>query len=168
MKEVSQSRKMLRPLLLGGAVALLTIATLIIWAGNRHTAADRVIRQKLAALRASGEPITAEDVARMFAFPPPEQDARILFSNALEFAALNRPPYGLTPLIGLPPLSGHNSAMNEQSISALRTYFADTAAIADVLPTVPPGARFGTHWEVEILNASPVPFVKVRSLIQLL
>jgi hypothetical protein len=171
MNEGQRTSKRLthRPLLLGIVATLLVIAILIVWAAKRQTAADKLIQQKLAALRASGEPVTGADLAKMFALPPPEQDAMVLFSNAMEFASLNRPPFGLTPIVGSAATPRRGEKLGPQVLSALQTFYADTSSITNLLPkTVSASTRFGTHWEVGVLNANVVPFVKLRSLIQLL
>jgi len=157
-----------RPLLLSTAATLFVIAVLIVWAGKRQTAADKLIQQKLAALRASGEPITDADLAKMFALPPAEQDALLLFSNAMEFAAVNRPPSGLTPITGSAATPARGERLNEPALGALRTFYADTATITNLMPTVPAGTRFGICWEVGVQSVPVAPFVKMRSLMQLL
>ena len=157
-----------RPLLLGIVATLLVVAILIVWAGKRQTAADKLIQQKLAALRAAGEPVTGEDLAKMFAPPPPAQDALFLFSNAMEFAALNRPPFGLTPITGSAATPARGEKMSEPALGALKTFYADTATITNFLPSLAVGARFGTHWEVGVESVPVAPFVKIRSLMQLL
>jgi hypothetical protein len=156
-----------RPLLLGLAAMLLVVVVLIVWVAKRQTAADKLIQRKLAALRALGEPLTGADLEKMFAPPPPEQDAMRLFSNAMEFAMLNRPPFGLTPIVGS-ATPARSEKLNEAALGALRTFYNDTAAITNLLPLAPTGARFGTRWGGGVLNAPMAPFVKVRSLMQLL
>lgn len=157
-----------RPLLLGIVATLLVIAILIVWAARRQTVADKLIQQKLAALRASGEPLTGADLAKMFPLPPPERDAMLLFSNAMEFATINRPPFGLTPITGSAATPARGEKLNEPALGALKTFYADTAGITNLMPAVPAGARFGVRWDGGVLNAPMAPFVKVRSLMQLL
>ena len=145
----------------------LLIAALLMWAGRRQSRADRMIQEMLAALTRAGEPVTALDLAKMFPPPPPERDAMRFFSNAMFFAELNRPPFAFTPIVGS-PTPARTERMTATARAALETFYTNTASLSNVLSAVPAGARFGTHWEVGIFEAPVVPFVKVRSLIQLL
>jgi hypothetical protein len=153
-----------RPLLWGGLAMLVLRAAVIVWTARRQAQNDRLIQQKLAALRAAGEPVTGADLAKLFPAPPPELDAMRYFSNAMEFAATNRPP-SASPLVW-PTTLGRNAALDEGSLSVLRAYQSDTALISNLLASVPSGARFGHQWNPTVINAPVVPFFKVRCLMQ--
>src|SRR5688572_33119568 len=69
-------------------------ACLIVWVAQRESATEKEIKSRLAALRASGEPTTAQDLARLFPDPPPEEDASTLFDpvfNAVTNARARTP-----------------------------------------------------------------------------
>lgn len=155
-----------RPVAYGIVAVLILVAALLVWAGRRQTAADKLIQQKLAALRAAGEPVTGADLAKLFPLPPPELNAMHYFSNAMEFASTNRPP-SASPIVSA-ATAGRNTALGEPSLSVLGAYQSNTASISNLLASVPPGARFGTLWDPSVINAPVVPFVKVRHLMQML
>ena len=81
-----------------GLAALCSLIVLIVWAARRETAVEKQIHHALAEMRSSGEPISAQDLARLFPNPQAKDDAGVLFSNALPFARKNPAP-GSTPIV---------------------------------------------------------------------
>src|SRR5205809_959076 len=60
-----------------GLAALCSIIVLIVWAARRETAVEKQIHCALAELRASGEPISAQDLAHLFPNPSANEDAGV-------------------------------------------------------------------------------------------
>jgi hypothetical protein len=150
-----------------GIAAAWVIVALLFWAATRETATEKLINQRLAELRAAGEPLDAAALAKMLPLPPPELDADILLKDALAFAHTNRAP-GITPIImSGAPLTG-TQAMDATIINVLRRHYEDSADITNVMPLLPPGVRFGEDWARGILKTKVVSFVSVRETIQML
>lgn len=88
-------------------------------ADSRRTRAE--IEKRVAALRAAGQPVTAQDMARLYPDPPPEKDAARLLAPAMH--ALSIPdPIDDFPILGKAPLPLRGekfSAEMETNIQAL-------------------------------------------------
>ena len=154
-----------RWLVIGVAAAIL--AALLVWAANRETATAKLIDQRLAELRAAGEPLDSAALAKILPLPPPELDATVLLKDALAFAHTNRAP-GLTPIVmSGPPLAG-TQAIDAATMKVLRRHYEESAAITNLLPVLTPGTRFGEDWSQGVLNAKTVSFFSVRETIQML
>ncbi len=151
-----------------GVLALLTITALLWWLGTRETAQDKEIKRLLAELRASGEPIDAQDLARLFPNPPPHEDAGKLLTNILVFAVNNRLPAS-TPVVITSVALPRTVPMPEMAMRDLRAYHERTKAIWDQWPEPwPAGMRFASHWERGMMSNSVPNFVHVRTLAQML
>jgi len=150
-----------------GAALLLVFAAVLWWLGTRETALDKEITRRLAELRASGEPIDAQDLARLFPDPPPGEDALLLLGNALSFAVDHHPPAS-TPLIMSGPSPLRTEALAEPMAGQLHAYCEETKAIFDTLVPWPATVRFASHWQNGMESNSMAPFQKVRSLAHLL
>ncbi len=91
-----------------GAAGLIAVA-LCIGIAVLHSRAEtrRVwaeIQKRLDAIRATGEPVTADDLAKLYPDPPPERDAALLLAPAV--AALQHPEISIGPTYWeLPPRS---------------------------------------------------------------
>ena len=152
-----------RLLLVAGLACSLVVV--LVWAAVRETAAEKEIKRLLAELRTAGEPLDAQDLARMFPDPRPEEDAEVLFANAFNIAS-NNPAPGSTPLV----MSGNiarTEAIDDATLRQLLDFCAATAAITNAFPrVVPPEARFAMHWSRGMTNAGAMNFLRVRKLIQ--
>ena len=162
----SSHLSILRRLLSAGIIGC-ALVVFFVWLATRETAAEKEISRLLAELRAAGEPIDAQDLARLFPDPSPEEDAAILFSGAFNIATNNSSP-GSTPFI----MSGsvaRTEVINDFTLQQLIAFCAATAGITNALPkVVPPNARFAMHWNKGITNYSMIGFVRLRQLIQLI
>ena len=150
-----------------GGLALLALTALLWWLGTRETAMDKEITRRLTELRDSGEPIDAQDLARLFPDPPPNEDALLLLSNAMSFAGDHHPPAS-TPIIMSGPSPLRTEALNEPMAGQLRAYCEETKSILDALGPWPAAMRFASHWQNGMESNSIVPFQKVRSFVHLL
>lgn len=151
-------------LLVAGLVSLLVAA--LVWVTTRETAAEKEIRRLLAELRAAGEPIESQDLARSFPDPSPEEDAAALFAKAFVVAS-NYPAPGSTPLV----MSGgieRTEAMDDMTLRPLNGFCAASGEITNVLPrVVPPEARFPMRWNKGMTNhAGVMNFLAVRRFVQ--
>jgi hypothetical protein len=159
----SRLRSGKRPLLVAGLSCSLVVV--LVWAAVRETAAEKEIKRLLAELRAAGEPLDAQDLARMFPDPPPEEDAAVLFAKALIIAS-NNPAPGSTPLVMSGNIAG-TEAIDEATLQRLIAFCAATGEITNALPrVVPPGARFPMRWNKGMTNAGVMNFLLVRHFIQ--
>jgi len=149
-----------------GVAALLIVVAIIWWAAKRETALDKEIQSQILALRAANEPVTAQDLARLFPDPPPGEDAGILLSNAFNLASDNHPP-GSTPIISSGPMPRHES-LAEPMARQLRAYCEDTKSIFEQTTPWPDKLRFASHWQNGVENYSTAHFVKVRVFVQFL
>ena len=151
-------------IILAGAVA----AGLFVWANHRRARAGKLIDQKLAALRAAGEPIDAEALARMLPTPPPELDAALLLNEALAFAVANPAP-GNTPIVTGGSELDHVHAIDAEAMTRLQRHYESTTNLVQIMPVLPLGARFGENWSNGVWIAPvPISFITVRTTIQML
>jgi len=144
-----------------------TIVALIVWAVARETTVEKQIKLELAELRAAGEPIDAQDLARMFPDPPPEEDAALLFAKAFDIATNNRVS-GLVPIVTTDAVP-RTQKVDDVTLGRLAAFCATTAEITNTLPrTVPASARFPMRWDQGMTNRGFIDFVRVRLLTQLI
>ncbi len=151
-----------------GAAMLLIIIGLLWWSGTRKSPLDHEITRRLAELRASGEPIDATDLAQLFPNPAPSEDAGVLLTNILVFAADNRLPAS-SPIINPNVVLARTGPFPEPALTELWAYHERTKGIWDQWPQPwPTGAHFASHWERGMMSNSLPPFVQVRALTQML
>ena len=104
-----------------GAAGLIAVA-LCIGIAVLHSRAEtrRVwaeIQKRLDAIRATGEPVTADDLAKLYPDPPPERDAALLLAPAV--AALQHPEISIGPTYWeLPPRSEPLTLQVQSNIEA--------------------------------------------------
>lgn len=151
-----------------GVFICLCAGVLLWWLATRETKTDREIEARLATLRASGEPVDASDLARLFPNPPRSQDAHQLLSNVLVFAARNPPPSS-TPLIESRPAPNRLMPLPEPALSDLLRYQEQTKHIW----TEWPGQQvsnmvFAPNWDRGMLRSTPAKFQQLRSLAHML
>ena len=153
---------------LAGLITLLTVASLLVWAGRRETAAEKEIQRVLAELRASGEPVSAADLALLFPNPAANENAGEILTNILAFALDHRPP-AASPIVNPSAVFGRTVPFPEPSTVELRAYHEGTKAIWDQWPQPwPTGMRFASHWERGMMSNSMANFIQVRMLAQIL
>ncbi|HMJ88539.1 MAG TPA: hypothetical protein VK530_01920 [Candidatus Acidoferrum sp.] len=150
----------------------IVMSLLLGWAARRETKTEKQIKQRLAELRAAGEPITTEDLAKRFPDPPPEEDASLLYAEAFGVATNNNVRPKMTPAImdeTFPKAARINPALMTQLVAFCET----SAALTNLLPMrVSPNARFRMYGRDDLLNpkqGSGLSFlVSVRSLSQMI
>ena len=168
MELTSTAQSSNRRLWLTGLITLLIVTSLLVWAGRRETAAEKEIQRVLAELRASGEPVGASDLARLFPNPPPTEDAGERLTNILAFATNNRPP-AASPIVNPSAVFGRTVPFPEPSTVELRAYHEGTKAIWEQWPQPwPAGMRVASHWERGMMSNSMANFIQVRMLAQML
>ena len=165
--EQNSSRWLHVPWRLAGAAVLFIFIALLWWSGTRESPLDKEITRRLAELRASGEPIDAQDLARLFPNPPPSEDAGELLTNILVFA-LDHPPPASTPIIMSRPLPPRTEALAEPMAGQLRAYCKETKTIFEQTTPWPTNMRFALHWERGMMSNTIPQFMKVRSLTHML
>ena len=147
---------------------MIGLAALLWWSATRESSLDREIDRRVAELRASGEPVDAADLARLFPNPPPSEDAGKLLTNLLALAERNPPP-AATPFImaNLGPSRGE--AMGETIVWQLEAYREQTKPIFTNWPSPwPDRLRFAPHWERGMESNSVPNFIRTRALIHML
>jgi len=150
-----------------GGLVLVSVATLLWWLATRETEAERQIVEELASLRAAGEPVDAEGLARLFPNPPPSADAHLLLTNILRFAQDNRLPAS-SPFVSSAKLD-RISPLADYLAADLRAYHERTKSIWAEWPAPwPTGVVFASHWERGMTNNTPPKFIQVRMLAQML
>jgi hypothetical protein len=147
---------------------MIIVIALLWWSGTRESPLDKEITRRLAELRASGEPINAQDLARLFPNPPPSEDAGVLLTNILAFAADNRPP-AASPIVNPKAALTRTEPFSEPALVELRAYHERTKVIWDQWPRPwPAGVQFASHWERGMMSNSVPNFLQVRTLAQML
>jgi hypothetical protein len=132
---------------------LAACACLIVWLA-RESATEKEIKLRLAALRAAGEPTTAQDLARLFPDPPAEEDASLLFGpvfNAVTNAGAGTP----NPVAQGNWAQQRGKALHPAALASLHAFVESTSHVTNGWPRViPPGTRFPHHWERGMTNLS--------------
>jgi len=149
-----------------GALFVVVVGVLLVWAARRESKTEKLIKQRLAELKASGEPITTDDLANRFPDPTPANDALPIYAAAFAIATNNRVPTA-TPIV-----AGNffpaRQPIDANVMTQLIAFCEVTAAIATALPTnVPADATFPMHWSLGFTNRKTgigVNFLAARSL----
>ncbi len=145
---------------------MVVVGVLLVWAARRESKTEKLIKQRLAELKASGEPITTDDLANRFPDPTPANDALPIYAAAFAIATNNRVPTA-TPIV-----AGNffpaRQPIDANVMTQLIAFCEVTAAIATALPTnVPADATFPMHWSLGFTNRKTgigVNFLAARSL----
>ena len=164
--EQNSSRWLRVPWRLAGAAVLLIFIALLWWSGTRESPLDKEITRRLAELRASGEPIDAQDLARLFPNPPPSEDAGVLLTNILAFAEENAPPLA-SPIVNPKALLTRDNPLSEPVIEELRAYRERTQEYLNQWPqSWPTGTRFVPYWAhgMSTTNMGNLTLIQVRQL----
>ena len=117
-----------------GLIALaFCIGVVLLHARKQKQRAWLEIQQRLDALHAAGEPLTTDDLAKLYPDPPPEKDAKLLLAPAV--AALREPEDSSNvPLLGggeLPPETQRITLEMRTNIEAILT---DNQTALNALP----------------------------------
>jgi hypothetical protein len=141
--------------------------SLLLWAAiqSRNVSpAGIAVDRKLAELRARGEPLTAEDIARRFPDPEPNRDALTVLQSALAFTPGARST-NLPVLSALWP--SRRDPLDEAVMRNLAAYLGPYKQLLETIPDDLAGTRFSRGWTNGITLIS-IPFVRVRALFQTL
>jgi hypothetical protein len=137
-------------------------ACLIVWLARRESATEKEIKRQLSALRAAGEPTTAQDLARMFPDPPPEEDASLLFGPVFNIVTntRSRPDNPVSLASWIPR---RTNRLEPGALASLSAFVDATLQVTSVWPRViPEGTRFPTKWERGVTNRLFMDFLAAR------
>jgi hypothetical protein len=133
------------------------VAVLHFRAEKRRTWAE--IQRRLDALRAAGEPVTSDDLAKLHPDPPPERDAARLLAPAI--AALRLPgPSIHVPRLSGPEVPSRGQAITEEMRTNIEAVLDDNQTALNAIPwdsitNAWIGMRFSLGFSN--LEANPVP-----------
>jgi hypothetical protein len=132
-----------RLLLLTGA---LMMAALLIWGAWRDSGTEKAIKQKLAGMRAAGELLEVQELARMFPDPPPEHDTLSVFAAAFMIPT-NVVAIGPVPIMTSEGNYDRRSPMAAATGAAITNYCGRTAGLTNLMPeSCPAETRLAVHW----------------------
>lgn len=133
-------------------------------AGHQRNLAE--IQRRLDAIHTAGDPLTAEDMAKLYPDPPPEHDAIILLTPALDKLSIPDEPTNLLFFDVVLP----RSAPLDPSLAAEGQKWLDQNQAAFAL--IPWGwlehAWVGSGFTNGFLSLTEAPFSKMRHLVRLL
>jgi hypothetical protein len=117
-----------------GAVALALCVGLAVWhSRSEQRRAWAEIQKRLDALRAAGEPVTAEDLAKLYPDPPPERDAALLLAPAT--AAFRKTGFTMKlPFFDSLELPPRTQALPEQLRTNIEAILNDNQTALDAIP----------------------------------
>lgn len=161
----------LKALLLGALVVFLVVGALVALVFLNARLEDRRLRtlvvQKLAALKAQGLPVTAEEVARLYPDPPASEDAGQLLAPA--FNALVGAWSGNLPFVSGAALPKGAAPMDAAMKEDAKAFVAANAFALQSLPEEwPANARFASGFSQGFPRNLAPPLVKIRMLLQTL
>jgi hypothetical protein len=126
------------------------------------------IQKHLDAIRAAGEPVTADDLAKLFPDPPPERDAELLLGAAA-------PTFGqLNSSIKLPffdegQLPGRTRAFTDQMRTNIQALLKDNQTALNAIPWDKiTNAWFGSSFKLGFTNMDDPRMYRVDMLVRLL
>ncbi len=124
------------------------------------------LQKRLEAIRAAGQPITAQDLAKLYPDPPPEKDASLLLKPALDILSI---PDESTNLLFF-GLNLPRSTPLDQSVVAEGQQCLDrNQAAFDLIPwSKLQGAWVGSGFANGLTNITPGPLTKMGNLGRLL
>jgi hypothetical protein len=150
-----------RLVLLMGA---LMMAALLIWGAWRDSGTEKAIKEKLAGMRAAGEPIDAQDLTRMFPDPPPGEDTLTVFAAPFMIAT-NVGPIGPVPAMSSAGIYGRKLPLDAAIYAAMTNFCARTAGLTNLMPeSCPIETRMALHWD----RGFPARFAEILFFRQLM
>jgi hypothetical protein len=142
-----------RMLAAAALIALVLPVAIVVMARLASRRAEATIKKQIDAIRAAGEPVTAEDLARLYPDPPPEHDALRLLQPSMDKVQIpmvvsNLPVIGdVFPLRGMP--------FTEATKADLNTFLGQNAKALAAFPEAGlDGAWFGNGFPASLTNGS--------------
>jgi hypothetical protein len=133
-------------------------------ASHQRTLAE--IQKRLAAIRATGQPLTAEDLAKLYPDPPPEKDAILLLRPALDMLDIPEDTTNL-PFFALDP--PRSAPLDPSVVAEGRKWLDRNQEAFDLIPwSKLKGAWVGCGYTNGFLSLTEVPARKMNSLVRLL
>lgn len=119
--------------LVGLAIAGLGIGVFLLTAREteRHVRAE--IQQRLAAVRAAGHPVTAQDLAQRYPDPPPERDARRMLNRGLPALVYPEDSTRL-PFFSESPLPTRLAPLNESTLAEAQQCLSQNSTALAAIP----------------------------------
>ncbi len=149
---------------LGVLAILVTAVVLQQRAEGRRVRAE--IQKRLDAIRAAGEPLTAQDLAKLYPDPPPERDARRMLKDGL--AKLVVPDTGEFPLFHGAASPAHSAPLSEADLAEAQRWLASNQVALAAIPWDQlPGSWIGSGFTNDLLLTLEPP-QRIMSLVQLL
>ncbi len=168
----TKARKIIRALLFCLLLGIFGFALWVAILWMRMERDDRLarveIQKKLDAIRAAGEPLTAEDMARLYPDPPPEHDAALLLKPAL--AALSVPKYSTNlPFFGGDFLSTGAAPLKKPMLDEMQLWVdKNQKAFDSVSFEGLKGSWIGCSFQNGFTNLVSEPISEIISLAKLL
>ena len=148
---------------------VLTLVLCAAWlkTGLEDRSARGEIQKRLDAIRASGQPLTAQDLAKLYPDPPPEHDALRLLKPILAALVIPEDSTNL-PIFSTDWPAGTNSF--EKPVLDEMQYWIGTnqAALGSIPWEKLNGAWIGSGFQNGLINQPEVPATKIYSLAKLL
>lgn len=117
--------------------SLFVLLALALAAGALHlksrSNARAEIQKRLDAIRAAGQPVTAQDMAKLYPDPPPERDAAHLLAPAMNTVSIPDSASDL-PLIGNGSLPRRGQPFDAQTESNIQAVLQDNQAAFEAVP----------------------------------
>ena len=161
-----------RKVLLFGVAGLIVVA-LCVGLAVLHSRAEKrrawaEIQKRLEAIRAAGEPVTADDLAKLYPDPPPERDAALLLAPAV--AALGKLNSTIElPFFGNGELPPRTQAFSEQMRTNMEAILNDNQTALDAVPwDKMTNAWFGSSFTLGFTNMENPQLYGVNRLTRLL
>jgi hypothetical protein len=149
---------------LGVLAAGLCIYVAILESRAEERRAWAEIQKRLDAIRAAGEPLTAEDLAKLYPDPPPEQDAALLLAPAV--AAFREPDDSSDmPFFGDGELPHGSQALTEKMRTNFEAALNDNQAALNAIPwDKVTNAWFGSGFALGLTNRPEYHLYRARVL----
>jgi hypothetical protein len=142
----------------------LALVLAFVWVLRHKSPTERAIEQRLAAMRAAGEPVHTREVAARFPDPPPHLDADKLLKEAMDFAQANFPQSTRLPVISS-PIPKVDKAIAVELMPELARVYEESQPLATLWKELPTEARFPVRHNGEIPTFN---FYRIRTTVQLL
>ena len=120
------------------------------------------LQKRLEAIRAAGQPMTAQDLARLYPDPPPEKDASLLLKPALDILAI---PDESTNLLFFGLNLPRSTSLDQSVVAEGQQWLDRNQAAFDLIPwSKLQGAWVGSGFTNGLTNITHGPLTKMGNL----
>ena len=142
-------------LLILGLCVFVLLALLVAAAWLKLASEDRAarleIQKQLAAIHAAGQPLTGNDLAKLYPDPPPERDAALLLKPALAALTLRKDSTNLPFWGGSFPIG--NAPLDKPMLAEIQTWADKNRPVLDLVPWEKlSGAWIGVGYPAALTN----------------